>query len=186
MIAVAWAATRVGRPLRWAETRSENLVAMTHGRAQWQRIRIGGTRDGRILAYRLDLVQDAGAYPRGAAELAYLTRLMASGAYQIPRVECAYQVVVTSTTPIFAYRGAGRPEATAAIERAVDLLAGRDRHGPGRGAPGEHGPRRPFPVHLADRGGVRHRRLRGGPGQGARGGRIRRAQEGPGRQARAR
>ena len=122
-IAVAWAATRVGRPLRWAETRSENLVAMTHGRAQWQRVRIGGTRDGRILAYRLDLVQDAGAYPRGAEELAYLTRLMASGAYQIPRVECAYQVVVTSTTPIFAYRGAGRPEATAAIERAVDLLA---------------------------------------------------------------
>jgi aerobic carbon-monoxide dehydrogenase large subunit len=123
MIAVAWAATRVGKPVRWAETRRENLVAMTHGRGQRQRIRIGGTRDGRILAYRLDLVQDAGAYPRGAAELAFLTRLMASGAYQIPRVECAYRVVVTSTTPIAAYRGAGRPEATSAIERAVDLLA---------------------------------------------------------------
>jgi aerobic carbon-monoxide dehydrogenase large subunit len=122
-IAVAWAATRVGRPVRWAETRRENLVAMTHGRAQRQRIRIGGTRNGRILAYRLDLVQDAGAYPRGAAELAFLTRLMASGVYRIPRVECAYRVVVTSTTPIAAYRGAGRPEATAAIERAVDLFA---------------------------------------------------------------
>jgi carbon-monoxide dehydrogenase large subunit len=123
MIAVGWAATRVGKPVRWAETRRENLVAMTHGRGQRQRIRIGGTRDGRILAYRLDLVQDAGAYPRGAGELAFLTRLMASGAYRIPRVECAYRVVVTSTTPIAAYRGAGRPEATAAIERAVDLLA---------------------------------------------------------------
>jgi aerobic carbon-monoxide dehydrogenase large subunit len=123
MIAVGWAATQVGKPVRWAETRRENLVAMTHGRGQRQRIRIGGTRDGRILAYRLDLVQDAGAYPRGAEELAFLTRLMASGAYRIPRVECAYRVVVTSTTPIAAYRGAGRPEATAAIERAVDLLA---------------------------------------------------------------
>ncbi|MDR3036054.1 MAG: xanthine dehydrogenase family protein molybdopterin-binding subunit, partial [Kitasatospora sp.] len=123
MAAVAWAAIRVGRPVRWAETRTENLVAMTHGRGQRQRIKIGGTRDGRILAYRLDLVQDAGAYPRGAAELASLTRLMTSGAYYIPRVECGYRVVVTSTTPIAASRGAGRPEATAAIERAVDLFA---------------------------------------------------------------
>ncbi len=122
-IAVAWAATRVGRPLRWAETRTENLVAMTHGRGQRQQIKIGGTRDGRILAYRLDFVQDSGAYPRGAGELAYLTRLMTSGGYEIPRVECAYRAVVTNTTPIAAYRGAGRPEATAAIERAVDLFA---------------------------------------------------------------
>jgi carbon-monoxide dehydrogenase large subunit len=122
-IAVAWAATRVGRPLRWAETRTENLVAMTHGRGQRQQIKIGGTRDGRILAYRLDFVQDSGAYPRGAGELAYLTRLMTSGGYEIPKVECAYQAVVTNTTPIAAYRGAGRPEATAAIERAVDLFA---------------------------------------------------------------
>jgi aerobic carbon-monoxide dehydrogenase large subunit len=123
MIAVAWAATRVGRPLRWAETRSENLVAMTHGRGQRQRVKIGGTRDGRILAYRLDFVQDSGAYPRAAEELASLTRLMASGAYDIPRVECGYRAVLTNTTPISAYRGAGRPEATAAIERAVDLFA---------------------------------------------------------------
>src|SRR5215475_987171 len=61
---VAWAAKHTGRALRWVETRTENLVGMTHGRAQQHSITIGGTRDGRVLAYRLDVVQDTGAYPR--------------------------------------------------------------------------------------------------------------------------
>ncbi len=122
-IVVAWAARRTGRALRWVETRSENLVGMTHGRAQEQTITIGGTRDGRILAYRLDIVQDTGAYPRMSGFLPFLTKLMAVGPYDIPHVQTASRVVVTNTTPISAYRGAGRPEATAAIERAVDLFA---------------------------------------------------------------
>jgi carbon-monoxide dehydrogenase large subunit len=96
---------------------------MTHGRAQRQHIKIGGTRDGRILAYRNVVVQDTGAYPRMSGFLPFLTGLMASGPYDIPTVQTAYQVVVTNTTPISAYRGAGRPEATAAVERAVDLFA---------------------------------------------------------------
>jgi carbon-monoxide dehydrogenase large subunit len=122
-LAIAWAAKRTGRPVRWVETRSENMVAMTHGRAQRQTYKIGGTRDGRILAYRLDVVQDCGAYQRFGVFLATLTRLMTSGSYVIPRVEGAFRGVVTNTTPISAYRGAGRPEATAAIERAVDDFA---------------------------------------------------------------
>jgi aerobic carbon-monoxide dehydrogenase large subunit len=122
-VAVAWAARRTGRALRWAETRSENLVGMTHGRAQRQTITIGGSRDGRILAYRLEIVQDTGAYPRMGGFLPGLTSLMATGPYDIAHVESAFRVVVTNTTPISAYRGAGRPEATAAIERAVDLFA---------------------------------------------------------------
>jgi carbon-monoxide dehydrogenase large subunit len=122
-VAVAWAAKRTGRPLRWAETRSENLVGMTHGRDQRQTIKIGGTRDGRILAYRLDIVQDTGAYPRLGGFLPGLTCLMAPGVYDIPHVQTAFRVVVTNTTPINAYRGAGRPEATAAVERAVDEFA---------------------------------------------------------------
>jgi aerobic carbon-monoxide dehydrogenase large subunit len=120
---VAWAARHTGRALCWAETRSENLLAMTHGRAQRQIVKIGGTRDGRILAYRLDIIQDTGAYPRMGGFLPFLTSLMAAGAYDIGRVETYYRVVVTNTAPISAYRGAGRPEATAAIERAVDLFA---------------------------------------------------------------
>jgi aerobic carbon-monoxide dehydrogenase large subunit len=120
---VAWAARKTGRALRWAETRSENLVGMTQGRAQLQHIKIGGSRDGRILAYRLDVLQDTGAYPRTGGLMPAFTCLMAPGVYDIPEVQAGWRMVVTNTTPIHAYRGAGRPEAAAAIERAVDLFA---------------------------------------------------------------
>ncbi|HEY4463496.1 MAG TPA: xanthine dehydrogenase family protein molybdopterin-binding subunit [Streptosporangiaceae bacterium] len=122
-VVVAWAAKHTGRPARWVETRSENMVGMTHGRDQVQSLTIGGTRDGHIQAYRIDIVQDTGAYPRMGGFLPTLTSLMAAGVYDIPTVETAFRVVVTNTTPVAAYRGAGRPEATAAIERAVDLFA---------------------------------------------------------------
>jgi aerobic carbon-monoxide dehydrogenase large subunit len=122
-IIVAWAARKIGRALRWAETRSENLVGMTHGRAQLQHIKIGGNRDGRILAYRIDILQDTGAYARVSGFLPFLTSLMAPGVYDIPEVQTGFRVAVTNSTPINAYRGAGRPEATAGIERAVDLFA---------------------------------------------------------------
>jgi aerobic carbon-monoxide dehydrogenase large subunit len=123
VIAVAAAAHRTGRPVRWSETRSENLLCMVHGRAQQHSYKIGGTRDGEVLAYRLDIVQDCGGYPRFGASQPGLTMLMASGVYDIPHVRAAYRSVVTNTTPVAAYRGAGRPEATAAIERAMDDFA---------------------------------------------------------------
>ena len=120
---VAWVARQLNRPARWTETRSENLIAMTHGRAQQQTITIGGTRDGTVLAYRLEILQDAGAYPRIGAALPSLTILMAPGPYAIGRAEAVGRSVVTTTTPLGAFRGAGRPEATAALERAIDLFA---------------------------------------------------------------
>jgi aerobic carbon-monoxide dehydrogenase large subunit len=120
---VAWIARHLGRPARWTETRYENLIAMTHGRAQQQTITIGGSKDGDIQAYRLQIVQDTGSYVRVGAILPYLTILMTTGPYQIPRAEAIAKVLVTNTTPLGAYRGAGRPEATAAIERAIDLFA---------------------------------------------------------------
>src|ERR1700728_3415719 len=122
-IVVAWAARKSGRALRWAETRSENLVGMTQGRAQLQHVKIGGNRDGRILAYRIDVIQDAGAYGRIGLLLPSLTCLMAPGVYDIPEVQTGFRLAFTNATPISAYRGAGRPEATAAVERAVDLFA---------------------------------------------------------------
>jgi len=122
-IVVAWAARKTGRALRWTETRSENLVGMTQGRSQLQHVKIGGNRDGRILAYRLNTIQDTGAYPRVGGTLPFFTCLMAPGAYDIPHVQAGFRVAVTNATPIAAYRGAGRPEATAALERAVDLFA---------------------------------------------------------------
>jgi carbon-monoxide dehydrogenase large subunit len=121
--AVAWVARELARPARWSEQRYDNMLAMTHGRAQLQTVTIGGDRDGKLRAYRLDVVQDCGAYPAIGALLPSLTRMMAPGTYRFERVESAARCVVTNTTPIGAYRGAGRPEATAAVERAVDLFA---------------------------------------------------------------
>ena len=122
-VIVAWAARKTRRAVRWAETRSENLVGMTQGRAQQHHVKIGGRRDGRILAYRIDIIQDTGAYPRSGGFLPGLTCLMAPGVYDIPEVQAGFRVAVSNATPIHAYRGAGRPEAAAAIERAVDLFA---------------------------------------------------------------
>jgi carbon-monoxide dehydrogenase large subunit len=120
---LCWIARDLGRPVRWSETRMENLLAMTHGRAQQQTVTIGGRRDGTILAYRLDVLQDCGAYPKIGAFLPQLTLLMTPGPYHIPSAEAVATIVVTNTTPVGAYRGAGRPEATAAIDRAIDLFA---------------------------------------------------------------
>jgi carbon-monoxide dehydrogenase large subunit len=114
---------RVGRPVRWNETRTQSMLGLYHGRAQVHECALGGTRDGTLLAYRIRIVQDAGAYPSGGAFLPYLTRLMASGVYDLDRVDAEIDIVVTNTTPVDAYRGAGRPEATAAIERMVDRFA---------------------------------------------------------------
>src|SRR6202044_1915014 len=112
----AWVARRLNRPATWVETRSENMVAMTHGRGQIQTVSIGGDRDGNVKAYRLHVLQDSGAYPRFGALLPTLTLLMAPAVYDIDRLEGSFVSVVTNTTPTSAYRGAGRPEATAVIE----------------------------------------------------------------------
>jgi aerobic carbon-monoxide dehydrogenase large subunit len=122
-VLTCWIAQQLGRPARWSETRMENLVGMTHGRAQQHKVTIGGMKDGTVLAYRIEILQDCGAYPRIGAFLPSLTILMTPGPYDIPRAESWASAVVTNTTPIGAYRGAGRPEAAAAIDRAIDLFA---------------------------------------------------------------
>src|SRR4051794_33457279 len=120
---VAWLAQRVGRPVRWAENRSENLIGMLHGRGQDQVVTIGGRRDGTVEAYSLVIDQDGGAYPRIGVILPTLTMLMASAVYAFPKVHAQARTLATNTTSIGAYRGAGRPEATAAVERALDVFA---------------------------------------------------------------
>ncbi len=120
---VVWLARRLGRPVRWTETRSESMVALPHGRGQRLELALGGRRDGTLLAYRMDITQDAGAYPQVGAFLPVLTGMMASGVYAIPRIEVQSRSVVTNTTPVTTFRGAGRPEAAQAIERMVDLFA---------------------------------------------------------------
>lgn len=120
---VAALALRLGSPVRYTETRSENLVAMTHGRDQLQDVEIGATREGRIVGLRASVVADLGAYPDEGATLPESTAMMAVGPYAIPRLDFEIRSVLTNKTPLGAYRGAGRPEATALIERAVDMLA---------------------------------------------------------------
>ncbi len=122
-LVVAALARTLERPVRWTETRSENMVGMDHGRAVEFTASMGGTRDGRITAYKLHVIQDSGAYPRIGAMLPRLTQIMACGVYDIEKVDFSATSVVTNTAPVGAYRGAGRPEATAAIERMVDLFA---------------------------------------------------------------
>jgi carbon-monoxide dehydrogenase large subunit len=122
-VIIAWLARATGETIRWTETRSENLVAMHHGRAQRIDFTIGGSRDGHVEALKMKILQDAGAYPGIGAFLANLTAMMASGVYQIPKIAIEVIAVVTNTTPTGPVRGAGRPEATQALERAIDLFA---------------------------------------------------------------
>ncbi|MDC0245473.1 MAG: xanthine dehydrogenase family protein molybdopterin-binding subunit [Acidimicrobiales bacterium] len=122
-IIIAQLARLLQKPVRWMETRTENLIGYVHGRAQDQTVTMAGTSQGRIQAFRLEVLQDCGAYPKWGAYLPEFTRQLACGVYDIDRVECEFKSLMTNTAPTCAYRGAGRPEATAAIERAVDLFA---------------------------------------------------------------
>ncbi|MDQ4109160.1 MAG: xanthine dehydrogenase family protein molybdopterin-binding subunit [Actinomycetota bacterium] len=119
---VAAIASRLGRPVRWQETRSESMVSLTHGRAQVQTVELGASRDGNLVGLRAEILADMGAYPIGAF-MPGTTQEMLCGVYRIPRIVSGGRSVVTNTTPVAPYRGAGRPEATALIERAMDMLA---------------------------------------------------------------
>ncbi len=118
-----WLAKRVNRPVRYTESRTESMNGLGHGRGQIQDVRIGGNRDGKITAYEMRVIQESGAYPRFGAFLPFMTGRMLTGTYHIPNASMKSQSVVTNTVPTLAYRGAGRPEAAAAIERAVDMFA---------------------------------------------------------------
>ncbi len=122
-LVIAAVADRLGAPVRHVETRSENLVAMSHGRGQVQEIALGARRDGTVVGLEARTVTDVGAYCWRGAIPFRTARLMATGPYRIPRLSLTSLGVVTTTTPIGPYRGAGRPEAAAMLERAMDLLA---------------------------------------------------------------
>lgn len=123
-LATAKAAVELGRPVRWVETRSESMLAMNHGRGHLQEVTVGATRDGVITGLRVDVIGDCGAYPTmPGVHMPSRSYFMGCGVYRIPRVGFRQRSVVTNTTPIGPYRGAGRPEAAALVERTVDLLA---------------------------------------------------------------
>ena len=118
-------AMKLGRPVKWTETRRENYQATTHGRDHVQDVELAATRDGRILGLRCTVWAGMGAYLSTAAPgiPTILHGLMLSGPYTVPAVKEDVYGVYTNTTPVEAYRGAGRPEATFMLERMIDRLA---------------------------------------------------------------
>ena len=121
--AVALAAVRLGRPVKWTETRSEAMLSM-QGRGQVQFAELGLTSEGRIVGLRLRVLGECGAYAGFGGALAVgPTFLMAQGVYDVPELRFDALAVMTNTAPVGAFRGAGRPEAAACIERMMDLAA---------------------------------------------------------------
>ena len=118
-------AMKLGRPVKWTETRSENYQATTHGRDHIEEVELAATTDGKITGIRGRVYAGMGAYLSTAAPgiPTILHGLMYSGPYTIPAISCEVFGSFTNTTPVDAYRGAGRPEATFLLERLVDKLA---------------------------------------------------------------
>ncbi|GLW65697.1 carbon-monoxide dehydrogenase large subunit [Actinomadura rubrobrunea] len=117
-------ARRLGRPVKWTESRSEGNMAVHHGRDQIQRLRLAADRDGRIRGLKVDLLADMGAYLMLVTPgIPLLGAFMFNGIYKMDAYSFTCTGVFTTKTPTDAYRGAGRPEATFAIERLMDELA---------------------------------------------------------------
>jgi carbon-monoxide dehydrogenase large subunit len=117
-------AKRLGIAVKWVEDRSEAFVATTHGRDIIGYVELAAKRDGKVLGLKMRLIADIGAYNMLlTAAIPTLTMLMANGTYDIPAIRTTLTEVFTNKTPTDAYRGAGRPEATYFLERAMDMLA---------------------------------------------------------------
>ena len=117
-------AKRLGKPVKWTESRSENFLQMHHGRAQIQDIELAATREGKLLGLKVDLIADLGAGLRlFTAGVPMFGAAMFNAIYKMDAYQFNCRTVFTNMTPTDAYRGAGRPEATFAIERMMDELA---------------------------------------------------------------
>jgi aerobic carbon-monoxide dehydrogenase large subunit len=124
-LVVAAAAKKLGKPVKWAETRSEDMVSLVHGRDFVMTAKLGVKKNGKITGLEGNVMAAAGAYPIIGAILPMLTQMMAVGVYDIEKVKFKTAVAMTNNTSIGAYRGAGRPEATQLIERVMDVAAAK-------------------------------------------------------------
>src|SRR5439155_79300 len=122
---VGFAAMDLKRPVKWTEDRSENYKATIHGRDHVEYVELCGTKDGKITGLRTRVYAGLGGYASTAAPgiPTILHGLMCSGPYMIPSISVTVYGVYTTTTPVDAYRGAGRPEATFLLERMINLYA---------------------------------------------------------------
>lgn len=124
---VAKLAMELGRPVKWVETRRENFMGTIHGRDHIEYVKIAATKEGKVLGLKVKTYANLGAYLSTAAPgvPTILFGTMLQGPYTIKSVDVEVYGVFTNTTPVDAYRGAGRPEATYILERAMDLVARR-------------------------------------------------------------
>ncbi|HXI61587.1 MAG TPA: xanthine dehydrogenase family protein molybdopterin-binding subunit, partial [Pyrinomonadaceae bacterium] len=121
---LGWISMQLGKPVKWIESRRENVQATIHGRAQVGTIEVGVKNDGTITGLRYNVIADLGAYHQLLTPaIPTLTGLMLSGAYKIPAIQMNVQGVFTNKMSTDAYRGAGRPEATYVVERIMDVIA---------------------------------------------------------------
>jgi carbon-monoxide dehydrogenase large subunit len=121
---LGWISMQLGKPVKWIESRRENVQATIHGRAQVGTVEVGVKNDGTITGLRYNVVADLGAYHQLLTPaIPTLTGLMLSGAYKIPAIQMNVTGVFTNKMSTDAYRGAGRPEATYVVERAMDVVA---------------------------------------------------------------
>jgi len=121
---LGWISVQLGKPVKWIESRRENVQATIHGRAQVGTVEVGVKNDGTITGLRYNVVADLGAYHQLLTPaIPTLTGLMLSGAYKIPAIQMNVTGVFTNKMSTDAYRGAGRPEATYVVERVMDVVA---------------------------------------------------------------
>ncbi|MGD9831837.1 MAG: xanthine dehydrogenase family protein molybdopterin-binding subunit [Piscinibacter sp.] len=123
--ALVWASKRVGRPIKWTAERSESFLTDAHGRDHHTKVELAMDAKGNFLALRVDTIANMGAYLSTFASsvptILYATLL--AGQYKTPAIYCNVKAVFTTTAPVDAYRGAGRPEATYVVERIVEQAA---------------------------------------------------------------
>lgn len=122
-IVTAAAALALERPVKWTESRGEDMVALVHGRDLRMTGKLGVKDSGKITGLEVHVTAAAGAYPTLGAFLPQLTLMMSQAVYDIPKIKGSAVSAATNNTPIAAYRGAGRPEATQFIERIIDMAA---------------------------------------------------------------
>ena len=118
------AAEKLKRPVRWVSDRNEHFLADTHGRANLAKATMALDAKGRFIGLKVDLSAEMGAYlSQYGPFIPWVGTTMTPGCYSIPAVHVLFRGVLTNTTPVDAYRGAGRPEATYLLERLVDAIA---------------------------------------------------------------
>ncbi|HLI07421.1 MAG TPA: molybdopterin cofactor-binding domain-containing protein [Ktedonobacteraceae bacterium] len=121
----AFASMRLGRPIKWIEDRSENLAVTIHGRDQVDYVEVAATKEGKITGLKIHGISDLGSYCQIFTDVIMIAFgfPVSCGAYDIPAIHLSADIVFTNKAPTDAYRGAGRPEATYVVERAIDLVA---------------------------------------------------------------